>query len=85
MKSLTHMVQNSRGLHARPAAQLIQILEQFACACALSMDGKTIDPRDILALMAFGVRCGSRITFTFAGDDEADATAAVYTFLQAAL
>lgn len=81
MKQLTYVIQDKRGIHARPASMLIQALQAFASVPTLTRGYRTIDPRQMFVLMELGIQYGDRITFTFEGDDEEAAVAALEVFL----
>lgn len=81
MKELTYVIQDARGIHARPASMLISTLKAFTSIPTLTRGYKTIDPRQMFVLMELGVRCGERITFTLEGEDEEAAVAALESFL----
>lgn len=81
MKEITYVIKNARGIHARPASMLIKILKEFTSVPTLTRGFNTIDPRQMFVLMELGIQCGERITFTFEGDDEEAAVAALKAFL----
>jgi phosphocarrier protein FPr/phosphocarrier protein len=62
------------GLHARPAALLVQRLGTFSAQVTLSSHGKSASARSVVALLGLGVQHGDDITITASG---ADATAAL--------
>ena len=42
-------VQNKMGLHARPAALLVQTANRFPCDVTLVKDGQTVNGKSIMA------------------------------------
>ena len=72
---LTHAV----GLHARPSVRLTKLAKTFRSSIELSSDpqGPWIDAKSIVKVMAAKVPQGSQIHFRAAGNDAADAVAAL--------
>jgi phosphoenolpyruvate-protein phosphotransferase len=73
------------GLHARPAALLMQRLREFASEVTLSFKDKRASARSVIALMALGVREGDELTVTASGVDAAAALDGVTAALDEAL
>jgi phosphocarrier protein HPr len=68
---------NSLGLHARPAAQLVRLANNFACEIHLIKDGVPVNGKSIMGVMMLAAECGSTIGVRAEGDDEAAAMAAI--------
>jgi phosphotransferase system HPr (HPr) family protein len=71
------------GLHARPAAVLVQTAGRYQARVRLVHGEKRADARSIIQLLSLGVRQGSAILVTAEGTDEEDALAAVLAVLTA--
>lgn len=82
MKEFKYVITDNEGIHARPAGELIKTAKAFGCAIKISKGGKTADCKRLFAVMGLGVKNGEEVTFTFEGDDEDAACAAVSKFMQ---
>jgi phosphotransferase system HPr (HPr) family protein len=69
------------GLHARPAAVLVQTAGRYTSRVRLTHGTKQADARSIIQLLGLGVRQGSPVTVTAEGADETEALAAVLAVL----
>ena len=64
MQSSDILVTHPVGLRARPAAEFVKTAGKFACnitACNLTTDGKTVNAKSILSILALG--CSRGIPF----------------------
>ena len=67
MLERTVVVQNPEGLHARPAARLVQAASRFTSQVELAANGKTVSAKSIVAVLRLGVRQGESITIRASG------------------
>lgn len=58
------------GLHARPAAILVNKVNESGCNVSLQKNGNQVDARSILSIMTLGVSSGDEITLQVEGQDE---------------
>ena len=65
------------GLHARPATVLVNVAGKFAAEVTLDYNGKSVNLKSIMGVMSLGVPHGAEITIAAAGEDAADALAAI--------
>ena len=73
MKTTEIEIQNKLGLHARAAAKLVQLSNQFASEIMLHKDGEEADAKSIMdVLMLAGVQ-GSILKIAAEGADEESA------------
>lgn len=70
-------ITNSTGLHARPAAQLVQTAAGFQSEVKIHGKDKSANAKSILAVMSMGLSCGSQITIIADGSDEQQCIAAL--------
>ncbi len=64
------VVGNEEGLHARPAAQLVQALRNLNCKVRLSSNpAEEVDGKSILGVMMLGAERGARLTVRASGPD----------------
>lgn len=68
---------NRRGLHARAAAKLVNLAEQFEAEVLVSHDDQSVSARSIMGLMMLGAGQNARVTLSGGGSDAADAVAAI--------
>ena len=67
----TLRIELEHGLHARPAAILVQSLRQLRAEVNLSLRGRTVNARSAVALLSLGARHGDTLTLHADGDDAA--------------
>ena len=69
---------NKRGLHARAAAKLATLANQFqASVKARVSDGVWADAKSVMSLMLLAASCGSRLEVSTEGDDAEAAMTAI--------
>lgn len=69
---------NKRGLHARAAAKLATLANQFqANVQARVNDGMWADAKSVMSLMLLAASCGSRLEVSTEGDDAEAAMTAI--------
>lgn len=64
------VVNNETGLHARPAASLVQFVKNFDGDVEIIKDGKTANAKSIFNVMALGISKGTEITVRVNGENE---------------
>jgi phosphocarrier protein len=64
----TCTVQNKMGLHARPAALLVQTANRFACDVTLEKDGQTVNGKSIMGVLMLAAAKGSTINIKAEGE-----------------
>ncbi len=74
MKQFTYTIQDSMGIHARPAGLLVK--------AAAAFKGKKADVKRIMAIMSMGVKQGAEVTVTCEGADEDAAAEAMEKFFK---
>jgi len=82
MESMTEvseevMVVNALGMHARPAAALVQTTLRFESEVHIHFRGNTVNGKSIMGLLTLGAARGSRLQVTCSGPDAEEAMAAV--------
>ena len=78
MKILKHTVQDSYGLHARPASQMVEICQPAQSEVWLSCGDRKADCKRLFSLLGVGVQCSETIVLHIEGPDEDQ----VYTKLE---
>lgn len=73
MYEQTVRVINRAGVHARPAALLVQAAKDFACEILMEKDNDRINGKSIMGVITLGAAYGSTIKIIANGKDEEDA------------
>ena len=73
MYTKTVKVINRAGVHARPAALLVQAAKDFASEIYLERDDDRINGKSIMGIITLGAAFGSEITIIADGPDETQA------------
>jgi phosphocarrier protein HPr len=68
---------NQDGLHARPAARIVRLANNFAADIELAKDGVGVNGKSIMGVMMLAAECGSSITIRADGPDAEQAVAAL--------
>ena len=74
MLEATVRVTNTLGLHARAAAQLVRLANNFPCKVTLKRSDSvlTADAKDILSVLHLAASCGIELKISVDGDGESD-------------
>lgn len=70
----------NEGLHARPATELIKLIQPYNSEVKLSKGDTTVDAKSILGIMSLGVSKDDEISIEISGDDEKDVMDALDKF-----
>lgn len=70
MVSQKVIVKNESGLHARPAGVLVQAAKKCSSNVQIVVGEKVIPLKNILKLMAAGIKCGTEIEVQCEGETE---------------
>ncbi len=70
-------VQNSHGIHARPAAEIVKVAARFRSAITIIRDDLEVNGKSIMGVMMLAAECGATILIRAVGDDEAAAADAL--------
>lgn len=71
------MIVNELGLHARPATQIVNLVNQFESDVFLTFRGITVDMKSIMGVLSLGITKGSTVTVRVDGPDEVAALNAI--------
>ena len=66
-------VQNSVGLHARPATFFIQRANEFKSSIWVEKDERRVNAKSLLGVLSLGIVKGTKINIIADGSDEAEA------------
>ncbi|MDW6005457.1 fused PTS fructose transporter subunit IIA/HPr protein [Vibrio mangrovi] len=81
-------VKNPHGLHARPGAMLVAEAKKFEASIKvanLDGDGKAVNAKSLMKVIALGVKCGHKLEFTADGPDAGQALEALGAAIDAGL
>lgn len=71
MVSKEFTLKNKMGFHMRPANVFVTEMTKFSSDVNIIFNGKTINGKSIMNIMAACIKCGSTITIECNGEDEA--------------
>ena len=70
-------ITNRAGIHARPAAMLVQTANQFASEIYIEKDSERINGKSIMGIITLGATFDSELNIVAEGDDETEAVDAI--------
>ena len=73
MISRSVVINNSVGLHARPATFFVQKANCYKCSVWVEKEDCRVNAKSLLGVLSLGISKGSEITLIADGADEADA------------
>ncbi|MDR1194990.1 MAG: HPr family phosphocarrier protein [Endomicrobium sp.] len=72
MKEKIIKVSNKMGIHARPAAMLVQTSSKFQSNVKILKDDFEVDAKSIMGVMTLAAAMGSELKFVAEGPDESE-------------
>lgn len=60
---------NKLGIHARPAAMIVKLANQFKCDIFVEKDNEKVNGKSIMGIMMLAAAKGTKITVTAIGED----------------
>ncbi len=66
-------ISNKAGLHARAAAKLVEVVNQFECQFEIGSQDKMVDGKSILSIMLLAASPGTVLDIKLNGSDELEA------------
>lgn len=82
MKETKIEITEANGLHARPAAELAALAKRFTSSIILSSAGKEANARNIISILALGLKKGSVIDVKIEGADSKEAMQELIEFFE---
>ena len=74
----TVLIQNERGLHARAAAQFVQLAAKFpTCEITLTKEGNSVNGKSVMGVLMLVAPKGTHVTIKAVGDRGEEAVAAL--------
>ncbi len=77
----TLTIKNKLGLHARPAALMVQTASKFGAVIELRANGIKVNGKSIMGVMMLAAAHGSEITVIADGEDATEAVTALRALL----
>jgi phosphocarrier protein len=75
--SLDVVVENTLGLHARPASQFVKVASGFAADITIGRDGHVSDGKSIIGVLMLGAGPGTTLSLAARGPDARQALEAL--------
>lgn len=66
---------NELGLHARAAAQFVQVANRYPCDVQLECEGQTVNGKSIMGVLMLAAAQGMRVKVTCSGERARDCLA----------
>ena len=82
MQNRNFIIVNRLGLHARAAAQLVQMANQFSSDVVLIKDDIEVNGKSIMGILLLAAPKGTELTVTVEGEDEEQAMAVVAALIE---
>ena len=76
------VIKNRAGIHARPAALIVQTANQFDSQIFLEKDGDRINSKSIMGIITLGAAYNTTLKILADGSDEAEAVEAIATLFE---
>lgn len=83
MKSITVLVIDPVGLHARPATVAVNAASKFKSEVTIEYKGNSVNMKSIMGVMSLGIPTQSEVTITCDGEDAEDAIKSIEEVLRA--
>ena len=81
MISRSVTIQNSVGLHARPATFFIQKANEYKSSLWVEKDERRVNAKSLLGVLSLGITKGTVVTLMADGADEKEAVEAICTLV----
>ena len=82
MKEFSHTINDSNGIHARPAGLFVLKMQPFKSIVTVKRDEERADGKKLFELMKLRAKYGHSLLITAEGEDEDDAIEAAQAFLK---
>ncbi len=85
MVSATTKIVNPQGMHMRPAQLFVNTMAKYQSDVTILFNGKSINAKSIMHLMAACIKQGSEIEVQCSGEQEAEALKAAVELIESGL
>lgn len=76
------VIDNTLGMHLRPAQRMVQTVLKFKCDVYVVKDGQRVNAKSIMGLLTLAAARGTRLLVICTGDDAEDAMRAVRELIE---
>ena len=70
-------IKNRAGIHARPAALIVKVANDFSSEIFMEKNGNKINAKSIMGIITLGAAYNSTLSVVAEGEDEAEAVEAI--------
>lgn len=70
-------IQNTMGIHARPAAKFVQLASEFDADINVEKDGQVVDGKSLMGLLMLAAGFGTKIKISVNGPEAKEALEAI--------
>ena len=77
------LIINRLGLHARAAAQLVRMANEYPCDIRLAKDGQDSDAKSVMEVLMLGATEGTTLKLSADGDREDEALKSIVDLFEA--
>lgn len=85
MVSFNYIITDEVGIHARPASLLVKEAREYNDELKITCNGKSADPKKLLALLGLGIKCGQEISVEVEGENETETAVKLEEYFKANL
>jgi len=82
MASITTVIPNKLGLHARASAKFTQTAGKFRSDITIARNGRSVNGKSIMGVMMLAAGQGTEVVLEAHGADEAEALAALLALIE---
>ncbi len=82
MKTIEFNIQDPSGLHARPAANLVELLSKYSSEMSIVAGEKTGNAKSAISIMMLGIKGNGTVLINIEGSDEEQAAKELTAALQ---
>ena len=75
------VIKNPTGLHARPAAQLVDLCKEFKSAISIQAGDRKCDAKSIFSVLRSCIKLGETVDVSADGPDEEEAIEKIVDFI----
>jgi len=73
----TFVIKNNKGLHTRPATELVKCVSSFRSQVRLQYQNQTVNAKDLLGILMLAASKGAKIAVIAEGLDAKDVVSAI--------
>ncbi len=82
MKKFSYIVKEEAGLHARPAALVVNQAKKYQSQMFIYSEESSADATKLISIMLMGIKCGDKIWIEVCGPDEDTAVMEMKSFFE---